>query len=122
MLNIIHSFIRGQLYKYSLYHNYRLSSKYYIALKSDLHCEIIIEPVLNVILQLNKPAGTTILTLSVSDNDSPRNGGPFEFRVVSGNEDVAFSLDQNGELRSNKLFGLDATREYTLEIQVCVRR
>ncbi|KAI4882360.1 hypothetical protein NFI96_005358 [Prochilodus magdalenae] len=66
---------------------------------------------------LNKPAGTAILTLSVSDNDSSRNGGPFEFRIVSGNEDSAFSLDQNGELRSNKVFGPDATREYTLEIQ-----
>uniref|UniRef100_A0A3B4E4W2 FAT atypical cadherin 3b n=1 Tax=Pygocentrus nattereri TaxID=42514 RepID=A0A3B4E4W2_PYGNA len=71
----------------------------------------------SAVIQLNKPAGTTILTLSVSDNDSPRNGGPFEFRIVSGNEDSAFSLDQNGELRSNRVFGPDATREYTLEIQ-----
>ncbi|KAF5898226.1 protocadherin Fat 3-like, partial [Clarias magur] len=66
---------------------------------------------------LNKPAGTTILTLSVSDNDSPRNGGPFEFLIVSGNEDNAFTLDRNGELRSNKVFELHATREYVLKIQ-----
>ncbi|XP_066507712.1 protocadherin Fat 3 [Hoplias malabaricus] len=72
----------------------------------------------SAVIQLNKPAGTTLLTLSVSDNDSPRNGGPFEFRIVSGNEDSMFSLDQNGELRSNKVFGPEATREYTLEIQV----
>uniref|UniRef100_A0A8C1GHF3 FAT atypical cadherin 3b n=1 Tax=Cyprinus carpio TaxID=7962 RepID=A0A8C1GHF3_CYPCA len=66
---------------------------------------------------LNKPAGTTILTLSVSDKDSPRNGAPFEFRIVSGNDGNAFSLNQNGELRTSRVFGPDATREYTLEIQ-----
>ncbi|XP_048031668.1 protocadherin Fat 3 isoform X3 [Megalobrama amblycephala] len=72
----------------------------------------------SAVIQLNKPAGTTILTLSVSDKDSSRNGAPFEFRIVSGNEGNAFSLDQNGELRTSRVFGPDATREYTLEIQV----
>uniref|UniRef100_A0A673HL87 Protocadherin Fat 3-like n=1 Tax=Sinocyclocheilus rhinocerous TaxID=307959 RepID=A0A673HL87_9TELE len=71
----------------------------------------------SAVIQLNKPAGTTILTLSVSDKDSSRNGAPFEFRIVSGNEGNAFSLDQNGELRTSRVFGPDATREYTLEIQ-----
>uniref|UniRef100_A0A8C1V3S1 FAT atypical cadherin 3b n=1 Tax=Cyprinus carpio TaxID=7962 RepID=A0A8C1V3S1_CYPCA len=71
----------------------------------------------SAVIQLNKPAGTTILTLSVSDKDSPRNGAPFEFRIVSGNEGNAFSLNQNGELRTSRVFGPDATREYTLEIQ-----
>lgn len=70
------------------------------------------------LLKLNEEAGSPILTLSVSDKDSSRNGAPFEFRIVSGNEDDSFSLDQNGELRSNRAFGPDATREYTLEIQV----
>ncbi|ROL54390.1 Protocadherin Fat 3 [Anabarilius grahami] len=72
----------------------------------------------SAVIQLNKPAGTTILTMSVSDKDSSRNGAPFEFRIVSGNEGNAFSLDQNGELRTSQVFGPDATREYTLEIQV----
>ncbi|KAF4108162.1 protocadherin Fat 3 isoform X1 [Onychostoma macrolepis] len=71
----------------------------------------------SAVIQLNKPAGTTILSLSVSDKDSSRNGAPFEFRFVSGNEGNAFSLDQNGELRTSRVFGPDATREYTLEIQ-----
>uniref|UniRef100_A0A673HI96 Protocadherin Fat 3-like n=1 Tax=Sinocyclocheilus rhinocerous TaxID=307959 RepID=A0A673HI96_9TELE len=75
----------------------------------------------SAVIQLNKPAGTTILTLSVSDKDSSRNGAPFEFRIVSGNEGNAFSLDQNGELRTSRVFGPDATREYTLEIQVSAR-
>uniref|UniRef100_A0A8C1V499 FAT atypical cadherin 3b n=1 Tax=Cyprinus carpio TaxID=7962 RepID=A0A8C1V499_CYPCA len=62
----------------------------------------------SAVIQLNKPAGTTILTLSVSDKDSPRNGAPFEFRIVSGNEGNAFSLNQNGELRTSRVFGPDA--------------
>ncbi|KAI5099865.1 protocadherin Fat 3-like isoform X3 [Silurus meridionalis] len=69
------------------------------------------------VIQLNKVAGTTILKLSVTDSDSSRNGGPFELVIVSGNEDNAFTLDRNGELRSNKVFGPHDPKEYVLEIQ-----
>lgn len=68
--------------------------------------------------QLNQAAGTTLLKLSISDKDSPRNGPPFEFRVMSGNEESFFSLDQTGTLRSNRVFGPEAPREFTLEIEV----
>lgn len=70
--------------------------------------------------QLNQAAATTLLQLSVSDKDSPKNGPPFEFRIKSGNEGNFFSLDQTGTLRSNRVFGPDAPREFTLEIQVRV--
>ncbi|XP_069578309.1 protocadherin Fat 3 [Brachyistius frenatus] len=69
------------------------------------------------IIQLNQAAGTTLLKLSVSDNDSPRNGPPFEFRILSGNEGNFFTLDQSGTLKSNRVFGPDAPREFTIEIQ-----
>ncbi|XP_060910932.1 protocadherin Fat 3 [Labrus mixtus] len=69
------------------------------------------------IIQLNQAADITLLKLSVSDKDSPRNGPPFEFRIVSGNEGNFFSLDQTGTLKSNCAFGPDAPREFTLEIQ-----
>uniref|UniRef100_A0A672H9K0 FAT atypical cadherin 3b n=1 Tax=Salarias fasciatus TaxID=181472 RepID=A0A672H9K0_SALFA len=59
----------------------------------------------------------TLLKLSVSDKDSPRNGPPFEFRIVSGNEGSFFSLDQTGTLRSSRVLGPEAPREFTLEIQ-----
>ncbi|XP_067113778.1 protocadherin Fat 3 [Osmerus mordax] len=68
-------------------------------------------------IQLNQPAGSTLLKLSVTDKDSPKNGPPFEFRIISGNEGNTFSVDQTGELRSNRVFGPDATREFTLEVQ-----
>lgn len=54
----------------------------------------------------------------VADNDSPRNGPPFEFSILSGNEDGTFTIDQSGELRSSRMIGPEATREYTLEVQV----
>ncbi|KAM7398079.1 hypothetical protein PAMA_006109 [Pampus argenteus] len=69
------------------------------------------------VIQLNQAAGTTLLKLSVSDRDSSRNGPPFEFRIVSGNEGSFISLDQTGTLRSNRVFGPEAPREFTLEIQ-----
>lgn len=72
-------------------------------------------------VQLSQAASTTLLKLSVSDKDSPRNGPPFDFRIVSGNEENSFSLDQSGTLRSNRVFGPDAPREFTLEIQVSCR-
>uniref|UniRef100_A0A3B3XCQ2 FAT atypical cadherin 3b n=1 Tax=Poecilia mexicana TaxID=48701 RepID=A0A3B3XCQ2_9TELE len=70
------------------------------------------------IIQLNQAAGTTLLTLSVSDKDSPRNGAPFVFRIVAGNEGSFFRLDQTGSLKSNRVFGPEAPREFILEIQV----
>ncbi|CAI5643507.1 unnamed protein product [Oreochromis niloticus] len=70
-----------------------------------------------VVIQLNQAAGTTLLQLSVSDKDSPKNGPPFEFWIKSGNEGNFFSLDQTGTLRSNRVFGPEAPREFTLEIQ-----
>lgn len=73
---------------------------------------------LSLYLQLNQAAGTTLLKLSVSDKDSPRNGPPFEFRIVSGNEGNFLSLDQTGTLRSNRVIGPEAPREFILEIQV----
>ncbi|XP_037604589.1 protocadherin Fat 3 [Sebastes umbrosus] len=69
------------------------------------------------VLQLNQASGTTLLKLSLSDKDSPRNGHPFEFRIRSGNERNFFSLDQTGTLRTNRVFGPEAPREFTLEIQ-----
>uniref|UniRef100_A0A3Q1FYB9 FAT atypical cadherin 3b n=1 Tax=Acanthochromis polyacanthus TaxID=80966 RepID=A0A3Q1FYB9_9TELE len=69
------------------------------------------------IIQLNQAASTTLLKLSVSDKDSPRNGPPFEFRIVSGNEGSFFALDQTGTLGTSRVFGPEAPREFTLEIQ-----
>uniref|UniRef100_A0A8C2Z7U2 FAT atypical cadherin 3 n=1 Tax=Cyclopterus lumpus TaxID=8103 RepID=A0A8C2Z7U2_CYCLU len=56
------------------------------------------------------PNSSAVIQVTVSvclytfiDKDSPRNGPPFEFRIVSGNERNFFSLDQTGTLRSNRV-------------------
>lgn len=79
---------------------------------------LISTPLLPPYFQLNQAAGTTLLKLSITDKDSPRNGPPFEFRIVSGNEENFFSLDQTGTLKANRAFGPEAPREFTLEVQV----
>uniref|UniRef100_A0A8C3AA79 FAT atypical cadherin 3a n=1 Tax=Cyclopterus lumpus TaxID=8103 RepID=A0A8C3AA79_CYCLU len=42
---------------------------------------------LTSVIQENKPIGTSILQLSVNDLDSSHNGEPFDFRILSGNQD-----------------------------------
>nr|XP_019967045.1 PREDICTED: protocadherin Fat 3-like [Paralichthys olivaceus] len=71
------------------------------------------------VIQLNQASGSTLLKLSVSDKDSPRNGPPFEFRIASGNEGKFFSLDQTGTLKTNRVIGSEAPREFVLVIQLC---
>ncbi|XP_061658390.1 protocadherin Fat 3-like isoform X4 [Syngnathoides biaculeatus] len=74
-------------------------------------------PNATAVVQLNQASGSVLLRLSVSDKDSPRNGPPFEFRLVSGNEGGFFTLDQTGTLRSDREFSPESPREFTLEVQ-----
>nr|XP_057942442.1 protocadherin Fat 3 isoform X4 [Doryrhamphus excisus] len=69
------------------------------------------------VVQLSQASGSVLLKLSVSDKDSTRNGPPFEFRLISGNEGGFFTLDQTGTLRSERVFGPESPREFTLEVQ-----
>uniref|UniRef100_A0A8C9T5I0 FAT atypical cadherin 3 n=1 Tax=Scleropages formosus TaxID=113540 RepID=A0A8C9T5I0_SCLFO len=64
------------------------------------------------VIQENKPVGTSILLLSVTDKDASHNGAPFEFSIVSGNEGSEFALDQTGLLTSNQVFRKDLVTEY----------
>uniref|UniRef100_A0A3B4AML1 Uncharacterized protein n=1 Tax=Periophthalmus magnuspinnatus TaxID=409849 RepID=A0A3B4AML1_9GOBI len=65
----------------------------------------------------NVLVSSVLQTVSVSDKDTARNGPPFEFRIVSGNEGNFFTLDQSGTLRSSRVLGPDSPREFILEIQ-----
>ncbi|KAJ8367947.1 hypothetical protein SKAU_G00079750 [Synaphobranchus kaupii] len=69
------------------------------------------------VIQENKPVGTSVLQLSVTDKDSSHNGPPFEFRILSGNEGSQFTLDPSGVLKSNQLFRKDMATEYVVQIQ-----
>lgn len=69
-------------------------------------------------VQENKPIGTTILQLSVIDRDSSRNGPPFSFQILSGNEGREFVLKEDGTLTANQVFKREFATEYIIQIQV----
>lgn len=69
-------------------------------------------------MQENKPVGTSILQLVVTDRDSFHNGPPFSFSILSGNEEEEFVLDPHGILRSAVVFQHTESPEYVLCVQV----
>uniref|UniRef100_A0A669E5C8 FAT atypical cadherin 3a n=1 Tax=Oreochromis niloticus TaxID=8128 RepID=A0A669E5C8_ORENI len=73
---------------------------------------------LSVVIQENKPVGTSILQLSVIDEDSSQNGPPFDFRILLGNEGREFVLEKDGTLVANQVFRRDLATEYVIQIQV----
>ncbi|KAF6720859.1 Protocadherin Fat 3 [Oryzias melastigma] len=73
---------------------------------------------LTAVIQENKPVGTTILQLSVIDRDSSRNGPPFSFQILSGNEGREFVLKEDGTLTANQVFRREFAKEYVIQIQV----
>ncbi|XP_078140221.1 protocadherin Fat 3a isoform X1 [Centroberyx gerrardi] len=73
---------------------------------------------LTTVIQENKPIGTSILQLSVIDQDSSHNGPPFDFRILSGNEGGEFVLERDGTLVANQVFRRDLATEYVIQIQV----
>lgn len=70
------------------------------------------------LIQENKPVGTSILQLVVTDRDSFHNGPPFSFSILSGNEEEEFVLDPHGTLRSAVVFRHTESPEYLLQVQV----
>ncbi|CAL4061882.1 unnamed protein product, partial [Meganyctiphanes norvegica] len=52
------------------------------------------------------------------DDDSARNGGPFTFELRSGNQDTAFRITQDGELRTATKFKSRRKDLYRLQIRV----
>lgn len=73
---------------------------------------------LSVCPQENKPVGTSILKLAVTDEDSLQNGPPYQFNILSGNDGQEFVLENDGTLVANKVLRRDHATEYVLQIQV----
>ncbi|XP_075448649.1 protocadherin Fat 3 isoform X3 [Ascaphus truei] len=72
----------------------------------------------SAVIQENKPVGTSIVQLVVTDKDSFHNGPPFTFTILSGNESGKFFLDQNGVLHSAIIFQHTVANEHLLSVQV----
>lgn len=72
----------------------------------------------DLVLQEGEAVGSGILQLLVTDRDTPQNGPPFSFHIVSGNEDKSFHIDQGGLLSISSPLRRRAKPQHLLKIQV----
>lgn len=70
------------------------------------------------VLQEDKPLGYTVLKFIITDADTTPNAAPYTFDIRSGNEGVAFRLDQEGNLRTAMKFNHKFKENYLLHIRV----
>lgn len=69
-------------------------------------------------LQENRPKGTSVLQLTVTDRDASHNGPPFTFTIVDGNEGNAFHISQQGALVTVGALNRKSKEHYLLQAQV----
>uniref|UniRef100_A0A4W6G704 FAT atypical cadherin 2 n=1 Tax=Lates calcarifer TaxID=8187 RepID=A0A4W6G704_LATCA len=72
----------------------------------------------SLLLQEGESVGSSVLQLVVTDRDTPRNGPPFSFHIVSGNEDRRFHVDQGGLLSLSAPLRKRIKPQHQLKIQV----
>ncbi|XP_054649081.1 protocadherin Fat 2 isoform X2 [Dunckerocampus dactyliophorus] len=72
----------------------------------------------SLLLQEGESVGSGVLQLVVTDKDTPRNGPPFSFHIVSGNEDHRFHVDQGGLLLLSAPLRKKSKAQHRLKIQV----
>uniref|UniRef100_A0A3B4TRB4 FAT atypical cadherin 2 n=3 Tax=Percomorphaceae TaxID=1489872 RepID=A0A3B4TRB4_SERDU len=72
----------------------------------------------SLLLQEGESLGSSILQLVVTDKDTPKNGPPFSFHIVSGNEERRFHIDQGGLLSLSAPLRKKVKPYHQLKIQV----
>ncbi|KAM7418177.1 hypothetical protein PAMA_017701 [Pampus argenteus] len=72
----------------------------------------------SLLLQEGELVGSSVLQLVVMDRDTPKNGPPFSFHIVSGNEDRRFHVDQGGLLTLSAPLRKKVKPHHQLKIQV----
>ncbi|TMS23972.1 Protocadherin Fat 1 [Larimichthys crocea] len=72
----------------------------------------------SLIIQENRPTGTSVLQLTVTDRDASHNGPPFTFAIVDGNEGDAFRINQQGALVAVGVLNRKSKEHYLLQAQV----
>ncbi|KAM9741190.1 LOW QUALITY PROTEIN: protocadherin Fat 2 [Menidia menidia] len=72
----------------------------------------------SLLLQEGEAAGSSVLQLVVTDRDTPANGPPFAFHIVSGNEDRRFHVDHGGLLSLSAPLRKKTKPRHQLKIQV----
>uniref|UniRef100_A0A3P8RFC4 FAT atypical cadherin 1a n=1 Tax=Astatotilapia calliptera TaxID=8154 RepID=A0A3P8RFC4_ASTCA len=72
----------------------------------------------SLIIQENRPTGTSVLQLTVTDRDASHNGPPFTFAIVAGNDGDAFHINQQGALVAMGVLNRKHKENYLLQAQV----
>ncbi|KAM3624275.1 uncharacterized protein V6R79_021361 [Siganus canaliculatus] len=72
----------------------------------------------SLIIQENRPKGTSVLELTVTDRDASHNGPPFTFAIVDGNEGGAFHINERGALVAVGALSRKSREHYLLQAQV----
>ncbi|KAJ8383115.1 hypothetical protein SKAU_G00038930 [Synaphobranchus kaupii] len=72
----------------------------------------------SLIVQENRPVGTTVLRLGVTDRDASHNGPPFSFTIVGGNQGNAFQINQEGAVLTAARLARSTTERYLLQVEV----
>nr|XP_020476445.1 protocadherin Fat 1 isoform X3 [Monopterus albus] len=72
----------------------------------------------SLIIQENRPKGTSVLHLTVTDRDASHNGPPFTFAIVDGNEGDVFNINQQGALVAVGALNRKSKEHYLLQVQV----
>lgn len=76
------------------------------------------QPILLSYPQDNSPAGTSVLTLIATDKDSSKNGPPFNFQIMEGNEDSMFQISPDGVLSTTAVLSRGSKEKHVLKIKV----
>ncbi|XP_075458244.1 protocadherin Fat 2 [Ascaphus truei] len=72
----------------------------------------------SLVLQDGCPIGTSVMKFIVTDNDTPRHGPPFLFRILEGNDGGAFQINPDGLLFTTTVLNRSLRERYLLHIQV----
>ncbi|XP_027697609.1 protocadherin Fat 2 isoform X3 [Vombatus ursinus] len=72
----------------------------------------------SIVVQENAPLGSRVLELILNDRDSPKNGPPYSFRIIEGNDGSAFRVTEDGWLVTAAALNRRFKEQYLLQIQV----
>ncbi|XP_069780628.1 protocadherin Fat 1a isoform X4 [Narcine bancroftii] len=72
----------------------------------------------SIIIQENKPIGSSVLQLQVIDKDSSHNGPPFTFMIIGGNDGNEFQINPQGLIFSSSQLDHKIKDVYLLQVKV----
>ncbi|KAG8438891.1 hypothetical protein GDO86_005181 [Hymenochirus boettgeri] len=95
----------------------QVSARIYLADVND-NSPVFLQSNYSLVVQDGAPTGTSLIKFTATDNDSPKNGPPFHFRIVQGNDGNTFQMNNDGVLSTMSVPNRIVKEKYLLEIQV----